>query len=100
MLLSISLIILSSQLVVAAADTVPKFDIGGSCKATASAAAGMSEDQPVKRCISDEQDAQRQLESQWSTFTSSSRVSCAGMENITRSYVSLLTCLQFAKQAK
>jgi hypothetical protein len=89
-------------LVVAAADTVPKFDIGRSCKAVASAAAGMSEDQPVKRCVSDEQDALQQLESQWSTFTSSSRASCAGMENVddTRSYVSLLTCLQFAKQAK
>jgi hypothetical protein len=100
--ISVSMVVLSSQLVIAVADQVPKFDIARSCKLDNAAMAGISVDQPLKRCISDEQQAQQQLGSQWSTFSASSRERCGAIESIggTPSYVSLLTCLQMDKSTK
>ena len=62
--ISFSMIVLSSQLVIAVADQVPKFDIARSCKLISVAAASISEKQPIERCASDEHQAQQQLESQ------------------------------------
>jgi hypothetical protein len=97
--ISFSMIILSSQLVITVADTVPKFDIARNCKLDAAATAGLSVDQSAKSCANDEQRAQQQLESQWSGFSASSRARCSSEESIggTPSYVSLLTCLQMDK---
>jgi hypothetical protein len=97
--ISISIIILSSQLVVAVADQVPKFDIARSCKLDAAAATGLSAEQPIKNCMNDEQKALQQLGSQWPKFTASSRASCSANESVggTPSYVSLLTCLQMGQ---
>ena len=49
--ISFSMIVLSSQLVVAVADQVPKFDIARSCKLISNAAASVSEQQPIERCL-------------------------------------------------
>jgi hypothetical protein len=99
--ISFSMIVLSTQLVVTVADTVPKFDINRSCKLDVAATAGLAVDESTKRCMSDEQRAKQQLASQWSKFPTASRASCASQESIggTPSYVSLLTCLQFAQGA-
>jgi hypothetical protein len=66
--ISFSLIILSSQLVVAVADKVPQFDITRSCKLDIAATAGLAVDQSTKSCIHDEQQARQQLARQWSKF--------------------------------
>ena len=97
--ISISMIVLSSQLVVTVADTMPKFDIARSCKIDAAATAGISVDQPTANCMRDEQQALQQLGSQWSSFPAQSRASCSSEEKIgdSPSYVSLLTCLQMSK---
>lgn len=92
--LSFSMIILSSQLVVAVADKVPKFDIARNCKLDVAATAGLTVDQSLKDCLRDEQKARQQLAGQWSKFPAASRASCVGGEDIAPSYVSLLTCLQ------
>ena len=99
MAISFSMIVLSSQLVVAVADQVPKFDIARSCKLDAAATTGLAVEQPIKNCMNDEQQALQQLGSQWSKFTASSRASCSANESVggTPSYVSLLTCLQMAQ---
>ena len=60
---SISMMIVSTQLVVAVADNVPKFDIARSCKLDVAATAGLSVEQSLKSCINDEQQARRQLAS-------------------------------------
>src|SRR5258708_36083967 len=52
--ISVSMIILSSQLVVPVADGVPVFDIARSCKLDVAASAGLSDNQSLKACISDE----------------------------------------------
>jgi hypothetical protein len=68
--ISISMIVVSSQLVVTVADRVPTFDVARNCKLDVAATAGLSVDQSVKRCVSDEQKARQQLASQWSKFSS------------------------------
>jgi hypothetical protein len=97
--ISFSMIILSSQLVLPVADGVPKFDIARSCKLDVAATAGLTVDQSVKSCMSDERKAQQQLGSQWSKFPAANRASCTSQESIggTPSYVSLQTCLQFSR---
>jgi hypothetical protein len=99
--ISISMIIVSSQLIVAVADRLPKFDISRSCKLDVAATAGLTVDQSIKSCINDEQKARQQLASQWSKFPAASRASCTSQESIggTPSYVSLLTCLQLGQWA-
>jgi hypothetical protein len=97
--MSISMILLSSQLIVPIADGVPKFDIARSCKLDVAATAGLADDQSIKSCMNDEQKAKRQLASQWSKFPKAGRASCTSEESIgdTPSYVSLLTCLQLGQ---
>jgi hypothetical protein len=97
--ISISMIVVSSQLVVTIADRVPTFDIARSCKLDLAATAGLSDDQSLKSCVSDEKKARQQLVSQWSKFSGSSKTECIPQESIggTPSYVSLLTCLQLGK---
>jgi hypothetical protein len=100
--ISFSMIVLSSQMVVAVADGVPKFDIARSCKLDIAATAGLTVDQSIKSCVSDEQKAKRQLASQWSKFPAPIRASCVSQEGIggTPSYVSLQTCLQMGQGAR
>ena len=100
--ISISMIVLGSQLVLPVADGVPRFDIARSCKLDDAATAGLSVDQSLKSCINDEQKAKRQLAGQWTKFPATSRASCVSQESIggTPSYVSLQTCLQMGQWAR
>jgi hypothetical protein len=100
--ISFSMIVLNSQLIVAVADGVPKFDIARSCKLDVAATTGLSVDQSIKSCVNDEQKAKRQLAGQWSKFPAPSRASCISQESIggTPSYVSLLSCLQLGQWAR
>ena len=106
MLIPFSMIVLASQLVIAVVDDVPKFDIGRGCKIDSTAAfdlnTGMNE--TIKRCVSDEQKAKEQLETQWSGFGSSDRTMCVGSTTndsaVPPSYVDLLTCLQEQQLAR
>jgi hypothetical protein len=100
--ISFSMIVLSSQLVIMVADTVPKFDITRSCKLDIAATAGLSVDQSLKSCMNDERKARQQLAGKWSTFPAPSRTSCSSQESVggTPSYVSLQTCLQLGQWAR
>ena len=110
MLLQLSMIVLTSQLVVAVADHPPKFDIARGCKVDSASAfdptAGMNA--TIKRCMDDEQQAKDQLETQWLGFVNSDRVTCTGAavgskadaETDPPSYVDLLTCIQDAQLAR
>jgi len=93
--ISFSMIVLSSQMVVAVADGVPQFDVARSCKLDVAATAGLSVDQSIKSCVNDEQRAKRQLAGQWSKFPAPGRASCTSQESIggMRIYVSVLACL-------
>jgi hypothetical protein len=101
--ISFSMIVLSTQLVMTVADGVPKFDIARGCRLDSTQAfdldAGLNE--TIKRCVADEQQAQTQLQTQWSQFRERDKAQCSEIANIggTPSYVELLTCLQAAKEA-
>ena len=99
MAISISMIVVSSQLVVTVAERLPTFDIARSCKLDVAATAGLAVAESVKSCIRDEKKARQQLASQWSNFSGPSKAECIPQESIggTPSYVSLLTCLQLGK---
>jgi|SRR4030095_6454005 hypothetical protein len=94
--ISISMIALSSQLVVAVADKLPAFDVARTCKLDLAATAGLSDTQSQKACVMDENRAKQQLGSQWPKFSPASKTQCISMESVggTPSYVSLQTCLQ------
>jgi hypothetical protein len=100
--ISVSMIVLSSQLLVTVADGVPVFDIARSCKLDLAATAGLSDVQSQKACINDEKRARQQLGGQWSKFRASSKAECIPQESIggKPSYVSLQTCLQMNQWAR
>ena len=110
MLVQLSTIALTSQLIFTVADSVPKFDIPRGCKVDSASAfdpnAGMNA--TIKRCVDDEQQAKDQLQTLWPGFTASDRAMCKtetvgekADENATPpSYVELLTCLQDQQLAR
>src|SRR6266699_1474133 len=106
MLIKFSTLILASQLFVAVADNVPKFNIERGCKADNTNTSGLNTglDETTKRCVLDEQNARDQLQSQWSQFGASDRKMCiretTEISAVPPSYVELLTCLQGQLLAK
>jgi hypothetical protein len=100
MLVPVSFMILATQLVIAVADEVPKFDIARGCRVDSNAVfdptLGMAG--TIKRCMDDEQKAMDQLQAQWSGFINSDRTMCLASttndSSVPPSYVDLLTCLQ------
>jgi hypothetical protein len=105
MLISFSSLVIASQLIVAVADNVPQFIIERGCKVDSTAsslATGL--DETIKRCVRDEQQAQNQLQAQWSQFAPSDKAMCTSMTTesggVPPSYVELLTCLQGQQIAK
>jgi hypothetical protein len=98
------MIVVASQLVIAVANTVPKFDIARGCKVDSASAfdpsAGMNA--TIKRCVDDEQQAKDQLQTQWSDFANSDKAMCttetvgekSDAGSTPPSYVELLTCLE------
>ena len=105
MLISFSTLVLASQLIVTVADNVPKFNIERGCKVDSTASSlekGL--DETIKRCVHDEQQAQDQLQTQWSQFAPSDKALCTSQTTegggVPPSYVELLTCLQGQQLAK
>src|ERR1700680_85373 len=102
MLISVPIIVLGSHLAITVADNVPKFDIARGCRLDNTASSGLTEEQPLKKCVSDEQQALQQLQTQWSQFAESDRATCTADTNNgdTPSYVELRTCLQEAREVR
>src|ERR1039458_10217356 len=92
-------LLLSSQIVLAA-DPVPKFDTGPSCRSAGAAAVIATRD--TAACERDEINARTTLEKEWSQFTPSDQARCVGLVTLGGgpSYVELLTCLEMANQVK
>ena len=101
MAISVPIMILGS-LAITVADNVPKFDIARGCRIENTASSGLAEELPLQKCVSDEQQALQELQTQWSQFSNSDRATCTATTNTsdTPSYVELLTCLEEAKEAR
>jgi hypothetical protein len=83
----------------AAADGVPNFDIGPSCRAAATAAVATSRDENA--CKTDERVALDKLKQDWGQYNDTQRGHCVRLSSLggAPSYVELLTCLELAKAA-
>ena len=85
-------------LVVTVSDAVPRFDVEPSCKGGLSSP-GLNE--RYSQCLSEEKQAQQQLEQTWATWNVADRAQCTDTSRMgTPSYVELLTCLQMARDAR
>jgi hypothetical protein len=106
MLIGFSKLVLVSQLIITAADGVPRFDVERSCHVDNANTSGLSVglDETTKACVHDEQAARDQLETIWSQFRPSDRNMCTAnttdISAVPPSYVALLTCLQAQRNAK
>jgi hypothetical protein len=102
MLISVPIMILGSHLAITVADNVPKFNIERGCRVDNTASSGLAEEQSLKKCLSDEQQALQQLQTEWSQFSASDRKTCTAATNTDDmpSYVELLTCLEEAQETQ
>ena len=93
----LSALLLASNLVVTVADEVPKLDVMPSCRAASSVPPGT-----LQSCLKDENNARDILAGTWAQFARGDRETCSRSNSIggLSSYVSLLTCLQMARDAR
>lgn len=96
----IAAIVVASNLVLAAADNVPQFNVEPSCRATETADVGNG--RTLEMCKNDEMDARGQLGKQWTQFAAADKAHCTQLTHIggAPSYVELLVCLEMARDAK
>ena len=92
-------LLMSAQLTVAVADSIPNLNVEPSCRAAAAGAAGIKQDMSV--CLDDEKGARDQLAKEWDQFTSADRTLCTRMSTRGGSptYTELLVCLELARDA-
>lgn len=92
-------IVLAGSHVVLAANRMPEFDPGPSCRAATAASAMVNRTEDV--CKRDETDARGKLQEQWGQFAAGHKARCVGLSKAggAPSYVELLTCLEMAKAA-
>jgi len=93
-------VVLVSNMALAVADDVPKFNVEPSCRATELADVGRG--RTLEMCKKEEQDAHDQLDKQWTQFAVADRNKCAQLTHIggAPSYVELLVCLEMARDTK
>ena len=87
-------VVFAFQLILAA-DEIPKLDVTGSCRA------GTGTDAGYQSCLRDEKAAEEELTKNWAQFSKLDKPMCiAQSKAATSSYVTLLTCLQMARDAR
>src|SRR5262245_8869695 len=91
----VSGIVLAFQLILAA-EEIPKLDVTGSCRAGAGGS-----DASYQGCLRDEKAAEEELVKGWAQFSALDKPMCvAQSQAATSSYITLLTCLQTARDAR
>jgi hypothetical protein len=100
----LSLAVLGAQLTTPASGRVPELKVDALCKARSADAKlmRMVESRSVEECVSDENDAKRELNTVWGSTSESIRNQCEsdGIALGTRGYLDLLTCIQIANDTK
>jgi hypothetical protein len=95
---------IGSPQVMVAGDRVPVINVEKTCKDSAAADkdANIALAQPFDLCMSDENDAKKQVDTVWSTYPAPVRERCAQEATLLGegSYVDLLTCMQMSDPAK
>jgi hypothetical protein len=93
-------LMVGASLTIPVADSVPRFDVNPSCKASANGMIGVQQD--LKVCLDDENSARDQLVKEWSQFAAEDKTRCTRVSTNGGSptYTELLVCLQMARDAK
>lgn len=82
----------------AVSDALPRFDIEPTCKGGLNSP-GLNE--RYSRCISEEKEAHKTLQANWSGYPAGDRARCARTAGMASpSYVELLTCIEMAADAR
>ena len=85
-------------LAIAASDAVPRYNIEPTCKGGLDSP-GLNE--RYSRCVSEESEARKKLEGNWSRYPAGDRATCAQTASFgSGSYVELLTCLEMDAEAR
>jgi hypothetical protein len=81
---------------------VPKLNTEYDCRASekAMAAATGTGSDTFGSCMSDENDARKQLEKDWATYPASDKARCIQPKEYTPGYVEWLTCLEMERDVK
>ncbi len=84
---------------VAAADSVPKFDVGPACRASAKRAVPFAD---PSVCMRQEGEARDQVVREWSTFNAADKATCVPLSTMggRSTYTELLTCLELSREAR
>jgi hypothetical protein len=101
-MLGCAAVLAATMSVTYAANQVPNFDVGKSCKTDVQAYQNKG-GEIREGCQSDERTARATLVSNWTQYSSASKRECITLQgggSGPQSYVELLTCLEMAQQAK
>lgn len=100
MMFAVPALLMELALATPVSDTMPVFDVRGSCRA---ATQQMTLDAGrQKLCLEDEGSARAEVEKKWSSYPAGDRTRCAAEAQLDGlpSYVDLLECLTLAREAK
>ena len=96
---SLQAVTVAVTLVLPTSETIPSFNIEPTCRAAARV--GDSLDASLQTCMSDENAAHNELQTQWMQFPVADRERCTALsEQVKASYVALLECLITSREAK
>ena len=83
-----------------AADSVPSWDVTGSCRAAASIAYGQTPSERITSCLAAEQRTREELNKNWPTFPADDRVKCVKSLTFSPTYTELVTCLEMRRDVR
>jgi hypothetical protein len=85
---------------VAAADSVPSWDVTASCRGAAAAAYSQTASERLASCLASEQRTREELNKNWSTFPADDRVGCIKSLTFSPTYTELVTCLEMRRDVR
>ncbi len=97
---------LGAQLMLTVADSVPNLDVEQVCEGIARQGGVTFRDPAIAKekqnCIDSEKATREELVKQWSSFSSSDKISCVNESKMggESSYTELLTCLEMARDVR
>ena len=101
-IMSVAIILAAVSAALARDGGLPKLNIESSCRASAnavSASTGTTSD-TLDSCVSDENDARKQLEKDWAMYQASDKARCIQPKEYTPSYIEWLTCLEMNRDVR
>jgi len=88
-------------LLIAAADSVPNWDVTGSCRGAARAGYAENADERLKSCMESEKRTREKLAADWSTYPAADRTKCIALVKwFSPTYTELVTCLEMSDHVR